>query len=162
MLHPLRQLLPNTESRDLPQNSPQNNPRETVRKRKLIQLACTRCRSRKTKCDGVRPACGICRKRSTECEYDHDPDTTPHANLRRKYQHLAEQLKDTTELLEMLRGRPEEEAAVILRRLRTSSNLRTTLVFIKEGDMLVDLQSPDPHQKTLSSHRHPVLRRNSC
>ena len=36
---------------------------------KKITVACNFCRSRKLKCDGVRPACGQCLKRSNPCDY---------------------------------------------------------------------------------------------
>ncbi|KAL1953765.1 hypothetical protein VTO42DRAFT_2296 [Malbranchea cinnamomea] len=41
-------------------------------KRRKIQLACQRCRDRKTRCDGGRPACGSCERRglAAECVYD--------------------------------------------------------------------------------------------
>ncbi|KAK4502557.1 hypothetical protein PRZ48_005983 [Zasmidium cellare] len=44
-----------------------NDERPTKRKR--IALACTKCRERKSKCDGVTPECGLCRQMATECSY---------------------------------------------------------------------------------------------
>lgn len=35
--------------------------------------ACMACRSRKSRCDSVRPACGYCVKSQANCVYDHDP-----------------------------------------------------------------------------------------
>ncbi|UJO16134.1 uncharacterized protein CLAFUR5_04810 [Fulvia fulva] len=35
--------------------------------------ACTNCRSKKTKCDSIRPVCGACAKNGTQCHYDHAP-----------------------------------------------------------------------------------------
>ncbi|KAK7960450.1 hypothetical protein PG988_011664 [Apiospora saccharicola] len=129
----LRRLLPKVQASTDP-----DEPGEPVKKRKLVSLACARCRSHKTKCDGHRPSCGSCRARTVECAYDDDPNTTPTANLRRQYHHLAEQHQSFHELFEMLRSRPEDEALVILQRLRSSGNVQHTLHHIKEGYLLAD------------------------
>ncbi|PWY94665.1 hypothetical protein BO94DRAFT_531601 [Aspergillus sclerotioniger CBS 115572] len=39
------------------------------RKRRKIALACTPCRARKIRCDGVEPTCGPCKRRETSCSY---------------------------------------------------------------------------------------------
>jgi len=41
-------------------------------KRRKIQLACNKCRNRKTRCDGRRPACLACLERGLEadCTYE--------------------------------------------------------------------------------------------
>lgn len=38
-----------------------------------VQLACTRCRKQKLKCDGTMPACARCQKRGAECVYSKEP-----------------------------------------------------------------------------------------
>ncbi|KAH7403009.1 hypothetical protein BKA64DRAFT_573463 [Cadophora sp. MPI-SDFR-AT-0126] len=43
-----------------------NAPRARVR----APVACTACRGRKTKCDGLRPTCGYCEKTNAKCTYD--------------------------------------------------------------------------------------------
>ncbi|KAK6822417.1 hypothetical protein PG989_001317 [Apiospora arundinis] len=128
-----RRLLPKVQA-----SLDSNEPGEPVKKRKLVSLACARCRSHKTKCDGHRPSCGSCRARTVDCVYDDDPNTTPTANLRRQYHHLAEQHQSFHELFEMLRSRPEDEALVILQRLRSSGNVQSTLHHVKEGYLLAD------------------------
>ncbi|KAF7196046.1 hypothetical protein HII31_02672 [Pseudocercospora fuligena] len=35
--------------------------------------ACQSCRSKKSRCDSVRPVCGTCARTKTACHYDHDP-----------------------------------------------------------------------------------------
>ncbi|KAK7928793.1 hypothetical protein PG985_005791 [Apiospora marii] len=118
-------------------------PAEPIKKRKIVPLACARCRSHKTKCDGHRPSCGSCRGRTIECVYDDDPNTTPITNLRRQYHHLAEQHQRFHELFEMLRSRPEDEALVILHRLRSSGNVQSTLHHVKESYLLADTRMVD-------------------
>ncbi|KAJ5761846.1 uncharacterized protein N7511_005228 [Penicillium nucicola] len=45
-------------------------------RRKRVSRACDRCRSKKDKCDGIRPACSACRASGQACSYD------PHAKKR--------------------------------------------------------------------------------
>jgi hypothetical protein len=43
-------------------------------KRRKLQLACTQCRDRKTRCDGTRPVCSTCNRRgkAAACIYEQD------------------------------------------------------------------------------------------
>jgi hypothetical protein len=54
-----------------PQDS---DPKQRPLKRRKIQLACTQCRERKVRCDGLRPVCGTCGRRgqAAACVYGHD------------------------------------------------------------------------------------------
>ncbi|KAL1884697.1 hypothetical protein Plec18167_002289 [Paecilomyces lecythidis] len=45
-------------------------------KRRRIALACTVCRSRKSRCDGVRPTCGACSALGFACTYNALPSST--------------------------------------------------------------------------------------
>jgi hypothetical protein len=47
---------------------------------------------------------------------------------------------ELVELYGMLISRPEAEAYIILQRLRSSSDVRSTITFIKEGDLLIQHQ----------------------
>ncbi|KAM3415162.1 hypothetical protein BST61_g10285 [Cercospora zeina] len=45
-------------------------PAEAAKKRRaVVSMACERCRSRKSKCDGERPVCSPCANQSQECRY---------------------------------------------------------------------------------------------
>ncbi|KAK8013760.1 hypothetical protein PG991_009353 [Apiospora marii] len=114
-----------------------SDPFEPTKKRKLAPLACERCRSHKTKCDSHRPSCGRCRARHVDCIYNDDPKTTT-ANLRRQYHHLAEKYQSFHELFEMLRSKPEDEAIVILQRLRASGDVQSILDHVKAGYLLTN------------------------
>lgn len=48
------------------------NPRSS--KRRKLQIACTQCRDRKTRCDGARPVCSTCDRRgkASACAYEQD------------------------------------------------------------------------------------------
>lgn len=129
----LRRLLPKVQESTDPKESD-----EPIKKRKPVPHACARFCSHKTKCDGQRPSCGSCRDCNIDCMYDDDPNTTPTANLRRQYHRLAEQYQSFHELFEMLRSQPEDEALVILQRLRASDNVQSTLHHVKAGYLLAD------------------------
>ncbi|CAL5869965.1 uncharacterized protein PFLUO_LOCUS4198 [Penicillium psychrofluorescens] len=49
---------------------------DQVPRRKRVSRACDRCRSKKDKCDGVRPTCSACQASGQTCSYD------PHAKKR--------------------------------------------------------------------------------
>ncbi|KAG4444378.1 hypothetical protein IFR05_000143 [Cadophora sp. M221] len=40
------------------------------KKRRRTELACTTCRHKKRRCDGLRPRCGLCRDRAHDCVYE--------------------------------------------------------------------------------------------
>ncbi|KAG2733895.1 hypothetical protein G9P44_003420 [Scheffersomyces stipitis] len=44
--------------------------KESTPKRGRTNLACDRCRQRKTRCDGVQPVCGTCMKRKIPCKFE--------------------------------------------------------------------------------------------
>lgn len=137
MSGPFRPLLPKSDEG----SPPAEIPAEPSRKRKAVTLACQRCRTRKGKCDGARPACWSCSSKGVQCEYDDDPNTTPHANLKREYHRLEQQQQNLLELYGMLKDRPEQEAIVILQRLRAGADIHSLLTFIKEGDLVTQLQA---------------------
>ncbi|KAI0127424.1 hypothetical protein BJ170DRAFT_694222 [Xylariales sp. AK1849] len=147
---PFRQLLPKTDGEATVPDGPEPN-----RKRKAVSLACQRCRSRKVKCDAERPTCSGCHSKGLECQYDDDPETTPHANLKREYRRMEQQQQDLLELFKMLKDRPESDANVILERLRSGTEIHSLISFIKEGDLVGELQKssvasvlPQEHHST--------------
>lgn len=113
--------------------------------------------------DGERPDLGACRQHRTKREYDDcDPDTMPHANLRREYQHLVGKVAGYFQLLELLRTRPKEEATLILEQLRGNRSAHAVLGLIKEGHPPLDGSSFPIHQEIESADTSPLGRRNSC
>lgn len=50
-------------------------PTSRPRKRQKISLACEECRSRKVRCDGIRPRCTACsrKRRERPCQYPSEP-----------------------------------------------------------------------------------------
>ncbi|KAI3329588.1 hypothetical protein F4824DRAFT_481941 [Ustulina deusta] len=91
------------------QSSTSGNPGETGKdpKRRLSSQprpgACIDCRTRKTKCDGLRPACSNCSKRGhAVCVY---PERIVNG-------------RKAIEFVELLKSLPEERSNVLLKRLR--------------------------------------------
>ncbi|KAI0473637.1 hypothetical protein GGR56DRAFT_676123 [Xylariaceae sp. FL0804] len=80
--------------------------------------ACTECRGRKIRCDGVRPVCSNCNKRGQpHCVYPERPKNA----------------HDVMELLELLRSQPEPRAVDLLRGLRAHGDLAHVLARTKGG-----------------------------
>ncbi|KAI0138516.1 hypothetical protein F4776DRAFT_654301 [Hypoxylon sp. NC0597] len=104
--------------------------------------ACTECRNRKTKCDGVRPRCSNCVKReSTFCVYVDKVKAGP----------------ETLEVVELLKSLPEDQAFILLGILREKDDPATALSAFKvasaegEGQISSDLneQASIPAQTML-------------
>lgn len=57
---------------------------EPASKRRRIALACTACRTRKSKCDGKRPTCQSCLQLSLECQYD-APESSTNVIIGKQY-----------------------------------------------------------------------------
>jgi hypothetical protein len=53
---------------------PESDPNQRSAKRRKLQIACTQCRDRKTRCDGARPVCSTCDRRgkAAACAYEQD------------------------------------------------------------------------------------------
>ncbi|KAH8700648.1 hypothetical protein BGW36DRAFT_338394 [Talaromyces proteolyticus] len=50
---------------------------DAVNRRRRGSLACNACRTRRTKCDGLRPKCSFCRKRNKDCIYQEVREIPP-------------------------------------------------------------------------------------
>ncbi|KAF2163620.1 hypothetical protein M409DRAFT_26227 [Zasmidium cellare ATCC 36951] len=54
-------------------HSPTHDSGRPAYKRQRVGLACTSCRRRKTRCDGVRPVCAPCTQLGLTCSYEQPP-----------------------------------------------------------------------------------------
>ncbi|KAF2487105.1 hypothetical protein BDY17DRAFT_319672 [Neohortaea acidophila] len=100
------------------------SPPKRAKRSSLTQNACSRCRIKKTKCDGKRPICGRCRRGQSECVYDIAEEGIT------KMQHLQHQLNKRNEdygrlvrLFGALQSGSEEQATGLLARLRRGESL---------------------------------------
>ncbi|KAI1349833.1 hypothetical protein F5Y01DRAFT_287708 [Xylaria sp. FL0043] len=106
------------------QSSSSGNPGEEAKepKKRLSSQprpgACVDCRTRKTKCDGVRPACGNCAKRGTTvCVY---PERLMNG-------------QKATEFVELLRSAPEEHSNALLKSLRENRDTSAAISHFKNA-----------------------------
>ncbi|RAH67118.1 uncharacterized protein BO66DRAFT_355744 [Aspergillus aculeatinus CBS 121060] len=68
-------------------------------KRRRVALACSACRTRKSRCDGRRPSCSTCTALTLECLYD-PPDSAANVLVRKEYvSELEQRLKHVESLL---------------------------------------------------------------
>ncbi|KAH0286599.1 hypothetical protein KCU62_g6624, partial [Aureobasidium sp. EXF-3399] len=114
----------------------EDSPTRSKAKRHQIAVACNACRRRKTKCDGHRPVCTVCVSKNSECTWSADPDATPMVAIKRKYQNLELESRDSHDLISMLMNRSRQEAISILDHMRRTRDASSTLAFIKDGDLL--------------------------
>ncbi|XPS80180.1 hypothetical protein M3J09_012141 [Ascochyta lentis] len=73
-------------------------------KRNRITIACTWCRQRKSRCDGLRPKCSACRERDGDCVYSDVPTLTKKSLSRE----LLEDFRSCLETLESSVARIDE------------------------------------------------------
>ncbi|KAI0390706.1 hypothetical protein F5Y17DRAFT_471455 [Xylariaceae sp. FL0594] len=154
MSRPPRLILPKLVDPSSPPPPPKEA--ESSRKRENVPIACQKCRARKVKCDGQRPSCTPCRTRNLPCEYKDSLDATTRADLQRRYAELERRYQELLELYGMLRSRPEPEAHVILQRLRRSTDIHSTIAFIKEGDLLINRRIPASSSSTGETSAYPA------
>ncbi|EME40109.1 hypothetical protein DOTSEDRAFT_28026 [Dothistroma septosporum NZE10] len=89
-----------------------------------VKAACQECRTRKVKCDGIRPKCSRCQQRGISCDYDTEPDEFRITAFKRRYAELAQSSSTHTALVKLLRERPEEEAYEIVNRIRSDEDVK--------------------------------------
>ena len=134
----------------LPAAAPRTDVHPTHSKRARVSLACSACRSRKTKvptqvpcsnhfksfligisqCDGGRARCSECISRSSDCQYT-ETETT-----QTKRRHA-----DLEELFELMKNLPEEEAYALYGRIRAGVEPRELVEQVHHGSVLVQLAS---------------------
>lgn len=133
-----------------------SEPRKLPPKRRLVLVACLRCRTKKEKCDGGRPSCGRCISKETECQYEVDDARTSRSSaLRRKCDSLEEENTQLNELFCLLRKKPRAEAEDILSRLRNAEEPVSVLKTIKEAELLLPCSSPEYGSESAPERRKP-------
>jgi len=152
-MKPQRDILPagptvassaSSERESTPQSATGSTP-SAPRRRPQTKIACTSCRRRKSKCDGMRPVCSLCAGMGrTNCEYDAGPDVTRFAALKTKHEGLQRRLALFEELFRLLSMRSDAESLEIISRMRTANietDLEDLVKFIKNADLLMQLSS---------------------
>ncbi|KAK2047898.1 hypothetical protein LZ31DRAFT_582532 [Colletotrichum somersetense] len=171
-MKPQRDILPagptaassaSSERESTPQSATGSTP-SAPRRRPQTKIACTSCRRRKSKCDGMRPVCSLCAGMGrTKCEYDAGPDVTRFAALKTKHEGLQRRLALFEELFRLLSMRSDAESLEIISRMRIANietDIEDLVKFIKNADLLMQLSSTQadhtpPASGALGAGTHP-------
>lgn len=100
------------------------------------RVACTNCQKRKSKCDGNQP-CSRCATSNQECIYESDVGIPRTQALKRKNEVLNEDNDKLRYIVQGLRYGSEQEAAEILRRIRSTKDAEEAVAAINEAALLV-------------------------
>lgn len=114
-----------------------------IRERKKsepVRSACLQCRKRKIKCSGKRPVCRSCKSVDTECRWEVPEGLTRIEGLKQKLQSVMNRVDDSESLVGGMRGGSDEEATMLLARLRLGDSVaelahvvRTRQVHLENG-----------------------------
>ncbi|KAB5539497.1 putative C6 transcription factor [Coniochaeta sp. 2T2.1] len=131
-------LLPAVESSPIPRSLATDPNRKLPPKRKLVLVACTRCRQKKEKCDGERPSCGRCIAKGADCQYEVDDAKVSRTSaLKRKCDTLQDENERLRDLFGLLRQKSKPEAHDILSRIRDAENPLAVWRSIKDAELLL-------------------------
>ncbi|OIW28590.1 hypothetical protein CONLIGDRAFT_387874 [Coniochaeta ligniaria NRRL 30616] len=131
-------LLPAVGSSPIPRSLSSDPNRKLPPKRKLVLVACARCRQKKEKCDGERPSCGRCIAKSAECQYEVDDAKISRTSaLKRKCDTFQDENERLRELFGLLRQKSKPEAQDILSRIRSSEDPLAVWRSIKDAELLL-------------------------
>ncbi|KAJ0163978.1 hypothetical protein CTA2_2012 [Colletotrichum tanaceti] len=167
---PPRPLLPLTTQQSLQESNPTDGDDGSLTGRKrrcpYTSKACNFCRDKKKACDG-QPECSQCLRRGLKCEYRVLTDTILKAiptgfQLVDKEESLSN--ADAADLLEILKGLPEDEALEGLQLLRTGNDPALICFALRGNDAglssaVLNRASLPPKQSSLEFElmmRHPV------
>ncbi|KAI9154761.1 Nitrogen assimilation transcription factor nirA [Paramyrothecium foliicola] len=132
-------LLPAGSSKQLPPLELTPRFTSVSQKRKLISAACEACRRRKSKCSAERPTCDQCLKIGTDCVYETRETETVQQARRRKLDEAVFRSDAFEKLYQYLRTKTEDEAAVIVRKLREGIDIDSLLRHVEDGDLLLQV-----------------------
>ncbi|KAH7065638.1 hypothetical protein B0J12DRAFT_641150 [Macrophomina phaseolina] len=118
-----------------PPPPPPSKPTHAKRGRITI-VACLPCRKLKAKCDGKRPACSQCLRRDRQCQYNMTDEQRRLTFLRENVEHLEREKRELESLLLTLQRSAEDNAAEVMRILRTSNDLQAIARHAHTGRLL--------------------------
>ncbi|KAH7250963.1 hypothetical protein BKA59DRAFT_471466 [Fusarium tricinctum] len=112
------------------------------RRKYKILAACQPCKTKKVRCDGLRPACGVCESKGRACAYPAEGSMADEL-VRRQYM-LQENVESFAMLYRYLQDRPAEEANGLFEKIRNGFGIEAALAFIKEKDTGSTVAHRDP------------------
>lgn len=105
-----------------------------------VRSACLQCRRRKIKCSGERPTCRSCTSCDVECRWQVPAGLTRTQGLKQELQSVMNQLNDSETLVGRMQRGSDEEATLLLARLRLGDSVeelahdvRTRQVHLEDG-----------------------------
>lgn len=120
----------------IPQSAAESSSSASAKKGSRQRVACTNCQKRKSKCDGTQP-CSRCATSNQECIYESDVGIPRTQALKRKNEVLNEDNDKLRYIVQGLRYGSEQEAAEILRRIRSTKDAEEAVAAINEAALLV-------------------------
>ncbi|KAH7176443.1 hypothetical protein EDB81DRAFT_706866 [Dactylonectria macrodidyma] len=105
-------------------------PRATLApRRRATAIACSTCRRRKARCDGLRPSCTTCKSRGLSCAYDLDRDRP--SPLQKDVETLQIENRRWKELYARIKLLPDADAQIALLHIRTAETPINVLDILK-------------------------------
>ncbi|KAK6212032.1 hypothetical protein LQW54_005561, partial [Pestalotiopsis sp. IQ-011] len=101
--------------------------------------------------------------RSLDCQYASQPGETSVQALKRNYETLRHQETTHTELIDLLKSLPDQEAQIVLQKLRSGSDVAVIVGQVKAGSLLLQMSQAhslpdesdvDPTPSGTPSRRH--------
>lgn len=145
----LRPLLPNVPER-VGKRAPSPLAQQPKKKRTTVQAACQSCRKRKVKCDGIRPVCAPCASSGAPCEYSVPEGLSQRDAERQRMNQVSKSHRDLLTILGLLRRGPDDEAAEILRQVKSAPTLEDAVARIADATLLLPGGSPEQSRGTAS------------
>ncbi|KAL6703620.1 hypothetical protein ACN47E_009480 [Coniothyrium glycines] len=111
--------------------------KDEPKRKQNCPAACSSCRARKSRCDGLRPQCIKCSQAGTKCQYS----PTVARSWKDRYQELLQRHSVYEGLVEIIKSRPESEALEAIRRIKRGTEVASILGQLQDGPLLMQLSS---------------------
>jgi hypothetical protein len=114
------------------------NTARTVRTKKKsepVKSACFQCRKRKTKCTGQRPACQYCKDLNLDCLWEASEGLTRMEDMRQQLRSVTTNLHNLEAIVSKMRNGTDEEATMVLARLRLGAPIEEVVQAIGTESM---------------------------
>lgn len=121
-----------TTAQDPPKTSARSGQAPRAQQRaKPVKVACARCQKMKTKCSGERPNCRSCKCRGFTCSWEIADGVTRTADLKRQIEEATNRSEDLGTLVEELRSSTDQNATMLLAKLRLGASVKDLIHSIR-------------------------------
>ncbi|KAH7069644.1 hypothetical protein BKA63DRAFT_579756 [Paraphoma chrysanthemicola] len=102
----------------------QRSAPDSRKRRQAVAVACVQCRTGKAKCDGTRPRCLRCKDNDYPCQYDVAEGVSRAERMKLlRRDSMSSKVEEMERVLKALRSGSDEQASIILARLRLGERL---------------------------------------